>query len=202
MDVVRSFIAIHLPADVRAELISLEDKLKARRHPFVKWVDPESMHLTLKFLGNVAADSVPQVVEAMSGVAGSHTPFRLQVAGTGAFPNWQRPQVVWVGVGGELDKLSAMQRELESALSPLGFPPESRSFSAHLTLGRLRERVTTDDRRRFAEFAQKVKFETSLSFEVDGIRLMKSQLTPAGPIYTELAVAGLGPSPADGRASR
>jgi len=165
MDVVRSFIAIHLPPDVRAELTSLEDKLKARRHPFVKWVDPESMHLTLKFVGDAAVDSIPQIVEAMADVARGHSPFDLHVAGTGAFPNWQRPQVVWVGVGGESDKLNALHRELESALSPMGFTPESRSFSAHLTLGRLRDRVTADDRRRFAEFAQKVKFETSLCFQ-------------------------------------
>ena len=192
MDVVRSFIAIDLPAGVRAELTSLEEKLKIRRHPFVKWVDPESMHLTLKFLGNVAADSMPQIVGAVSSVAQMHSPFKLQVAGTGAFPNWQRPQVVWVGVGGELDRLNSLQKGLESALSPLGFPPESRPFSAHLTLGRLRDRVTPDDRRRFAEFAQTVEFKTSLSFEVNAVRLMKSQLTPAGPIYSELAVARLG----------
>jgi len=192
MDVVRSFVAIDLPAGVRAELTSLKEKLKARRHPFVKWVDPESMHLTLKFLGNVAADSIPQIVGAMSRVAEIHSPFKLQVADTGAFPNWQRPQVVWVGMGGELDRLNSLQKELESELSPLGFPPESRPFSAHLTLGRLRDRVTPDDRRRFAEFAQTVEFKTSLSFEVNAIRLMKSQLTPAGPIYSELAVARLG----------
>lgn len=192
MDVVRSFIAIDLPAEVRAELTALEDKLKARRHPYVKWVDPEIMHLTLKFLGNVAVDFVPQVVEAMSGVARQHAPFKLLVAGTGAFPNWQRPQVVWVGVGGELDRLSGLQKGLESVLSPLGFPPEPRPFSAHLTLGRLRDRVTPDDRRRFAEFAQKVEFTTTLSFEVNAIRLMKSQLTPAGPIYSELAAGRLG----------
>lgn len=191
MDVVRSFIAISLPDNVRAELTSLEEKLKVRRHPFVKWVDPESMHLTLKFLGNVTADSVPQVAEAVSRVAMAHAPLKLQVSGTGAFPSWQRPQVVWVGVGGDLDKLNALQRELESALAPLGYPPESRSFSAHLTLGRLRDRVTPDDRRRFAEFAQKVEFKTSLSFDVGAIQLMKSQLTPAGPIYSELAVASL-----------
>ncbi len=192
MDVVRSFVAIDLPAGVRAELTSLEEKLKARRHPFVKWVDPESMHLTLKFLGNVAADSIPQIVGAVSRVAEMHSPFKLQVADTGAFPNWQRPQVVWVGMGGELDRLNSLQKGLESVLSPLGFPPESRPFSAHLTLGRLRDRVTPDDRRRFAEFAQTVEFKTSLSFEVNAIRLMKSQLTPAGPIYSELAVARLG----------
>ena len=192
MDVVRSFIAIDLPAGVRAELTSFEEKLKARRHPFVKWVDPESMHLTLKFLGNVAADFIPQIVEAMSGVAEAHSTFKLQVAGTGAFPNWQRPQVVWVGVGGELDRLNSLQKGLESVLAPLGFPSESRPFSAHLTVGRLRDRVTPDDRRRFAEFAQTVEFKASLSFEVNAIRLIKSQLTPAGPIYTELAVAKLG----------
>lgn len=192
MDVVRSFIAIHLPDDVRAELTSVEEKLKARRHPFVKWVDPESMHLTLKFLGNVAVDSVPQIVDAMSRVAVAHSPFKLEVAGTGAFPNWQRPQVVWVGVGGELDRLNGLQTELESALSPLGYPPESRSFSAHLTLGRLRDRATPDERRRFGEFAQRVQLGTGPSFEVDVIRLMKSQLTPAGPIYSELATAQLG----------
>ncbi len=135
---------------------------------------------------------MPQIVEAMSRVAMTHAPFKLQVSGTGAFPSWQRPQVVWVGVGGELDKLNALQKGLEFALSPLGFPPESRSFSAHLTLGRLRDRVTPDDRRRFAEFAQKVEFKTSLAFEVSAIRLMKSQLTPAGPIYSELAAAKLG----------
>ena len=192
MDVVRSFIAIDLPAGVRAELTSLEEDFKARRHPFVKWVDPESMHLTLKFLGNVAADSIPQIVEAMSRVTRSRSTFKMQVADTGAFPNWQRPQVVWVGVGGELDKLNSLQKGLESALSPLGFPPESRPFSAHLTLGRLRDRVTPDDRRRFAEFAQKVEFKGGLSFEVNAIRLMRSQLTSAGPIYSELAAAKLG----------
>lgn len=193
MDVIRSFIAIDLPASVRAELASLVEKLKARQHPFVKWVEPENMHLTIKFLGNVAVDSIPQIVDAMSTVARCHYPFELQVTGTGAFPNWQRPQVVWVGVRGQLDRLNGLQKELEAVLSPLGFPPEPRAFSAHLTLGRLRERVTADERRRFAQFAQNVKFETNLSFEVNAIRLMRSQLTPAGPIYSELARVKLGP---------
>ena len=156
-NVVRCFIAVHLPAEVRAELTSLEDRLKARRHPFVKWVDPGSLHLTLKFLGNAAADSIPRIVDAMSRAAGPHAPFRLRLAGTGAFPGWQHPQVVWVGVEGDLDRLTALQKDLEAAVSPLGFPAESRSFSAHLTLGRLRDRVNTDDRRRFAQFAQSVE---------------------------------------------
>ena len=191
MELVRSFIAIELPAEVRAELASIEEKLKVRRHSFVKWVDPESIHLTLKFLGSVSGETIPEIVEAMSLVAQPVSPFTLQIGGTGAFPNWQRPQVVWVGVGGEMGRLTTLQRELEAALSPLGFPPESRSFSPHLTLGRLRERVTPEDRRRFGLWAQSVKFEASLSFEVNAVRLMKSQLTPSGPIYSELALVKL-----------
>jgi len=187
MELVRSFIAIELPADVRAELTSIEEKLKVRRHPFVKWVDPESIHLTLKFLGSVSGETIPEIVGAMSLVAQPVSPFTLQIGGTGAFPNWQRPQVVWVGVGGEMGRLTTLQRELEAALSSLGFPPESRPFSPHLTLGRLRERVTPEDRRRFGLWAQSVKFEASLSFEVNAVRLMKSQLTSSGPIYSQLA---------------
>jgi len=187
MELVRSFIAIELPADVRAGLASIEEKLKVRRHSFVKWADPQSIHLTLKFLGSVSGETIPEIVEAMSLVAQPVSPFTLQIGGTGAFPNWQRPQIVWVGVGGEMGRLTTLQRELEAALSPLGFPPESRPFSPHLTLGRLRERVTPEDRQRFGLWAQSVKFEASLSFEVNAVRLMKSQLAPSGPIYSELA---------------
>lgn len=191
--VVRCFIAIHLPPDVRAELASIEDKLKARRHPFVKWVEPDSMHLTLKFLGNAAVDCIPQIIDAMSGAARSHAPFSLQLAGTGAFPGWQRPQVIWVGLEGQLDRLEALQRDLEATVSPLGFPTEPRPFSAHLTLGRLRDHATTDDRRRFAQFAQTAGATASLAFQVDAIRLIRSQLARTGPIYSDLAVARLGP---------
>lgn len=188
---VRCFIAIHLPSGVLAELASLEEKLKAGRHPFVKWVDPGSLHLTLKFLGNAAAASIPEIALAMRRAAGPHGPFRLQLAGTGAFPSWQRPQVVWAGVGGDLDRLAALQRDVEAAVSPLGFPTEPRPWSAHLTLGRLRDRAGGDDRRRFAQFAQGVGWKTPLSFEVDAISLIRSQLTPAGPLYTDLATAPL-----------
>ena len=195
VSVVRCFIAVHLPDGVRAALASLEDRLKARRHPFVKWVDPGSLHLTLKFLGNAAVDAIPRIVDAMSGAARPHLPFRLELAGTGAFPGWQRPQVVWAGVGGDLDRLAALQKDLEAAVSPLGFPTEPRPFSAHLTLGRLRDHVNADDRRRFGQFAQTVAFDTSLWFDVEAVRLIKSQLTPEGPIYSDLAVVRLGLPP-------
>jgi 2'-5' RNA ligase len=191
LELVRSFVAIELPLELRAELSALEERLKAGRHSFVKWVDPESIHLTLKFLGNVPADDIPQVVEAITRAAKSTPPFSLQMGNTGAFPNWQRPQVLWVGIAGDTGRLAALHRELEGALSPLGYPPESRPFSAHLTLGRLRDRATPEDKRRLGQWAQSVRFESRLTFEVDGVRLMKSQLTPAGPVYSQLACVDL-----------
>ena len=191
MEQVRSFIAVELPSEIRAELASLEERLKARRHPFVKWVDSESIHLTLKFLGNIALATVPQIIDAITKIAQPISPFRLQMGGLGVFPNWQRPQVVWVGIGGEVGKLAILQRDMEAALSPLGFPPESRSFKAHLTLGRLRERTSPKDKQKFGEWVTSIKFETALSFEVNALSLMKSQLTPSGAIYSQLASIGL-----------
>ena len=192
MERIRSFIAIELPSEIKAGLTSLEERLKVGQHPFIKWVDPEGIHLTLKFLGNIATTTVPDIIEAIARIAQPISPFHLQIGGLGAFPNWQRPQVVWVGVGGEVQKLATLQRGMEVALASLGFPPESRSFSPHLTLGRLRERASPGDRRRFAQWAQSVKFEASLPFEVDALRLMRSQLTPSGAIYSQLASVELG----------
>jgi 2'-5' RNA ligase len=191
VELVRSFIAIELPPELKAELAALEERLKAGRHSFVKWVDPDSVHLTLKFLGSVPVDTIPSIVEAITRACQPWPPFSLQIGGTGVFPNWQRPQVFWVGIGGEIGRLTALHRELESALSPLGFPPESRAFSPHLTLGRLRDRASAEDRRRFGQWAQSVQFEAQAPFQVDGMRLMKSQLTPEGPVYGLLASAYL-----------
>jgi len=187
MEQIRSFIAIELPSEVKAELTSLEKRLIQSRHSFVKWVDPEGIHLTLKFLGNISPATVPQIIEAITRAAQSVSPLHLQLGKLGAFPNIRRPQVVWVGVGGEIEKLAILQKGIDAGLSPLGFTPESRSFSPHLTLGRLRDRVTPGEREDFAGWFSSVEFETHLSFEVDAINLMKSQLTPRGAIYSQLA---------------
>ena len=192
MEQIRSFIAIELPSEIKAELTSLEERLISGQHPFVKWVAPEGIHLTLKFLGNVAQTTLPQIIEAVARIAQPISPFHLQIGGLGAFPNLQRPQVIWVGVGGEVEKLAALQRGVDAALAPLGFHPESRPFSPHLTLGRLRERASPRERQNFGQWVSSTKFETSLSFEVEALSLMKSQLTPSGAIYSQLASIKLG----------
>jgi len=189
---IRSFIAIELPSGIKAELASIEERLKIRPYSFVKWVDPEGIHLTLKFLGNVASTTVPEIAEALTKVAQRISPFNLQMGGLGAFPNLRRPQVIWVGIGGEVEKSAILQRDIDAALAPLGFPPESRSFSPHLTLGRLREGASPQERQKLGQWVSSIKFEGSLSFEVDALSLMKSQLTPRGAIYSQLASMRLG----------
>lgn len=187
MEVVRSFISVGLSTEMKDVLRSLEDKLKAGRHTFVKWVDPESVHLTLKFLGNIPQKDIVGMVATVSRIAGPLTGFSLKVEGLGSFPNWQRPQVVWVGIGGEVNRLVALQADIEEALSALGFPRETRRFSPHLTLGRLRERVSAEERRGFAEWVQSIQFEGGLTLDVREVKVMKSRLTPGGAIYNELA---------------
>lgn len=189
---IRSFVAIELPAEFKAALGSVEDNLRAGHYPFVKWVNPSGIHLTLKFLGNIDPEKTIDITSALTEVAHRAFPFHLELGGLGVFPNLRRPRVVWVGIEGDIERLAALQKEVESALVPLGFPAESRPFSAHLTLARLREGISPGERENFGELVGSTAFHSELAFEVNAIRLMRSQLSPTGAIYHCLAVIALG----------
>lgn len=186
MEQIRSFIAIELPSGLKQELTRLESQLKATNQPWVKWVKPDSIHLTLKFLGNIAIDSTTAITRAIEASARGIKPFRLTVRDLGVFPNLKRVQVAWVGISGEVDELTRLQKRLESKLAPLGFTPESRPFTPHLTLARLRERASANERQGFGELITSTKFEGD-DIEVKDISLMKSQLTRAGAIYSRIS---------------
>ena len=194
MEQVRLFIAIELPEELKSGLSRLQAQLKAARYTSVKWVDPYSVHLTLKFLGNIAADRVGEITGAMEAAARGISPFRLEVSGLGAFPNLKRVQVVWVGVSGEVALLGQLQRSIESSLAPLGFAAESREFKPHLTIARLRERVSLEERQNFGQLIASTGFESVYRFSVDSVKLMRSQLTREGAIYSRLSSVGLGQS--------
>ena len=186
MELIRSFIAIELPDELEARLKQLEDQLKSRRQTDVKWVDPSGIHLTLKFLGEVPAEKTEEIAAAIVEAARGILPFRLETKELGAFPNLKRVQVVWLGVGGELDKLAQLQQNIETNLEILGFEREARSFTPHLTLARLRQYASPEERQALGEIIAKSKFEPPYAFKVESISLMKSQLTPQGAIYTRL----------------
>jgi len=188
---IRSFIAIELSEEARKGLARLRKELERDEHKFVKWVDPGGIHLTLKFLGNVPSQRVTEITEAMRRAVRGTAPFSLEVSGLGAFPNLKQIRVLWVGIGGELDRLSTLQQSVDSALAALGFAREERPFVPHLTLARVREGTSAPEKKGFGELVGSATFEEKYPVEVEAIRLMRSQLTPAGAVYTCLSVAGL-----------
>ena len=191
MEQVRCFIAIELPDEVKAGLSQLQSQLKAGKPTGIKWVDPYSIHLTLKFLGSVAVDRLDEITGAIEEATQGTSPFHLEVRELGVFPNLRRVQVVWVGVKGEVDKLGQLQQRIESNLARLGFAPESRPFTPHLTLARVRDRALPDERQRLGQLIASTRFEAAFTIEVDTISLMKSQLTREGAIYSQISSIGL-----------
>jgi RNA 2',3'-cyclic 3'-phosphodiesterase len=187
MALIRAFIAVELPEGLKKELAGLEMLLNKNSPPVVKWVDPKSIHVTLKFLGEISEASIDELMLAIEESAQGVPPFKLEVAGVGAFPNLSRAQVVWVGVKGELEKITQLQKRIESNTEQLGFPRESRAFTPHLTIGRVRNEASLNERTRLGKILTETKFTALTNIETASINLMKSQLTPAGAIYTSIS---------------
>ena len=192
MERVRSFVAIELPEELKSELIGLNECLKSGAHTGVRWVDPRGIHLTLKFLGDIAVDRVDDINAALVKATQGISPFKLEVGGLGVFPNPRRVRVAWVGISGEVDKLRQLQQRVESSLAETGFPAESRGFTPHLTLARVREQVSPDERQSFGRLIESTDFKAIHDIAVDKVFLMRSQLTRQGAVYSRLSSVGLG----------
>jgi 2'-5' RNA ligase len=185
--IIRSFIAIELPEAVKKGLQQLQTELTLAQYSFVKCVAPEGIHLTLKFLGNIPAQKVTDITGVMEQASQGISPFQLQLTEIGAFPNMRRPRVVWVGIKGEVDKLVSWQQRLDDGLGQLGFAKETRPFTPHLTLARLRDNCSPGDILHFGEMFAKAHVEVDYSFTVSSLNLMRSQLFPTGAVYSRLA---------------
>jgi len=181
MNMIRSFIAVDIPGDVRDKLDRLIDKLKNSQAD-VKWVKSKSIHITLKFLGDVEEIRFSKIKEIMENVAENIQPFTVSIEGTGAFPNDRRPRVLWVGVQKGSETLIRLSADLDSRLTPLGFEPEKRSYSPHLTLGRIRSPKKIDT---VIEMVHSMTFQAG-DFLNENILLMGSDLRPDGAVYTIL----------------
>lgn len=184
---IRSFIAIELPEEVKSGLHRLQAELKLPQYAFVKWVTPEGIHLTLKFLGNISPQKVAEITRVMEQASQGVSPFQLQITDVGAFPNMRQPRVLWLGIRGDIDKLVAWQQRIDNGLVPLGFAKETRPFTPHLTLARLRENCSPGDRRDLGELVMKTPVEFNYALAVNSLNLMKSQLLPGGAVYSRLA---------------
>jgi len=184
---VRAFIAVELPAEMVKRLSDFQAGLNPARLRYVKWVDAGAIHLTLKFLGNVDAGRLEAVRRSTEDAVRSHSQFQLTTGRTGFFPGAQRARVFWLGLEGDVGELGRLKQDIDRAMAGLGFESESRPFSAHLTLARLREGVSTAERIEFAGLVQPAVFEPGPPIQVGAVALMRSRLTPGGAVYTRLA---------------
>ncbi len=184
---IRTFIALELPPSVISLLEKVQEDLKSMRLR-AKWVRPENIHLTLKFLGNINPGDIDKIGGAMMDAVDDFAAINLVAGGVGVFPGIKRPRVIWVGLGGQIQLLFALQRVLEDNLAALGFKKEKRPFKGHLTLGRFRQTVNPNTIRQIMrEYANLYSEE----FTARRIILFKSDLKPTGAVYSQLQQAVL-----------
>lgn len=187
----RTFIAIELPKNIQDALAGLQDKLKASGAD-VKWVSPENIHLTLKFLGELDDAKLGKISEIMFNACAGLEPFQIRISSLGAFPKINFPRVIWVGIDKGDSQIKAIAGDLEEKISEIGIPKEEREFSSHITIGRIRsmrnrQKLIAELGRLAENFGERNLGE----FNVTRITLYKSTLSAKGPIYEALKVASL-----------
>lgn len=178
---IRTFVAVDVPDEVRRRIGEFQASLK-RHGCDVKWVRPENIHITLKFIGDVQEDRIEGLSAALEGAVKGVPPFRISIEGSGLFPGGQRPRVLWVGAGEGSDMLSELASRVDLGLSALGFEKETRKYSAHLTIGRVRSPKGIQP---VVDAMRSAAFEAGV-VEAEEIVLMKSDLKPMGAVYTAL----------------
>jgi 2'-5' RNA ligase len=187
---VRTFIAVEISSEVRGKTQRLISALAATSAN-VKWVEPENLHLTLKFLGDVEMLEVPQLCQAVDEAVADLPPFDVQFHGAGAFPSVERPRTVWVGMTAGSEEMVALHDALEQRLAALGFRSDGRRFRPHLTIGRVRSSSPSEIRVLASLLADQRDFVGG-SGDVSEVVVFSSELSRAGPAYEPLSHAELG----------
>ena len=186
----RTFIAIELPEEIKDALYHLQEKLK-KSQADVKWVVPQNIHLTLKFLGEIKDGQFDEIASILEGVAEEKNTFTIRLSSIGAFPKINFPRVIWVGIDKGDNETEEIARMLQERLKQIGIPEEERPFSSHITVGRVRSAL---NKQRLAECLLDLQNKDGFlnqEFQVEKITIFKSTLTPKGPIYEVLKEANL-----------
>ncbi len=189
---VRSFIAIPVPAEGLQALTATVKRLEPDLGRSVRWVRSEGIHLTLKFMGDIPAGIVEDVLAALQPVAAQFSPFNLAISGLGVFPNPRRPRVLWAGVHGDLERLSRFQSAVDDTVGKLGLPKEQRAFSPHLTLGRVRRDVPDGQLPKIGQVMADGELSGAPAWTADTVNLMRTELDPAGSRHYLVGSATIG----------
>jgi len=188
MEGIRSFIAVEVPQSLRAKMEEVQRELK-RTNADVRWVRPESIHLTLKFLGSVSGEDLEKLGAAIAPIISSWVSFEIRLQGLGCFPSSRNPRIVWVGIEQGSAEALSMQKAVENRAAEVGFPPETRPFKPHLTIGRVRSSRGKDSLAQAVENRRDVEIGP---FRVNEVYLFKSELKPSGAVYTKLQTFPMG----------
>ena len=187
----RVFIAVEIPPSIRQAIDSQTQPLRAALgRDLVRWVPAENMHLTLKFIGDVSPASVDALAKMLTAETQTCAPFALTVGGLSSFPTPRRARVIWIGIQAPA-ALTSLQHGLESAAARLGYEEETRPFSPHLTLGRVRQPIGASDQQKVRIALEKTQIGALGTAEVTAVHLFKSDLKPSGAEYTCLFSAPL-----------
>jgi len=190
MSLLRAFIAVELPIEIRQAACAATSKLRKEIGELVRWVPLENMHLTLKFLGDVAPSNMDMLSQMLRAETELFNCFDLGLNGLGSFPSPKRPRVIYIGIQAPA-ALESLYRGIESASRRLGYESEERGFSPHLTLGRVKQNVTATEQQMIRRALEQTKIDSLGTARVDSVQLFKSDWKPTGSVYTQLYSAPL-----------
>lgn len=179
---IRCFIAIEIPDAIQTLLVSAQEELKKNIRG-ASWVKRGNIHLTLRFLGDVAPDQISTIKTAIEQVANTRSPFSMKIGGIGAFPNLTRPRIIWAGVKTGADEVIAITKEIDAGLSQHGYGRDEKPFRPHLTLARLKRRINLQA---LVDVFQQYDTINGATMIVNQIRVIQSQLRQSGAVYTPL----------------
>jgi len=179
----RAFIAIDLPQEIKSQLAKIQKHL-ASSNADAKWVEPENIHLTLKFLGEITPEQQNQITAILKEIGATYSTFPAQITSLGAFPKIDHPRIIWVGIEQGDQEIKTIVQKLEEELEKIGIPQESREFASHITLARVR---SGKNRMELVNGLNNLLGKLQVAeFKVGKITLFKSTLSHQGPLYQPL----------------
>ena len=180
----RTFVSVEVPEDIRAKVGLFSDSIRELFKNDVKWVLPKNLHFTIKFIGEISESALNAVQECVSDTASGFSPFSMSLSSVGFFPSARNPRVIWIGTHEGADKLLELYQELENCLEHEGFDRDTRTFFPHLTIGRVRKYSTIAVPEKLPDFEP-------VMYDVKGIAVIRSTLTPKGPVYERVFESNL-----------
>ena len=185
---IRNFIAVDIPDEIKDKIAEIQMELQPIL-PKVSWVKPSNIHLTLKFLGDVAPEQIPSIEDVIRRTVEDQQPFNMEIGSIGAFKNFSQPKVLWIGVTTNATPIAKLAESLDSTLNCRSFPKEGRKFIPHLTIARIRNRISLTE---FVSYFDAYDQMDYVPIHVKQISLIKSQLNSEGAVYTKLQTVQFG----------